>query len=111
VGVHRRHGLLRSCDTDIRTVVVQLGFDLVHFGIVVAATLAIGVVVPPMAMTVFMVSGIAKVPLGTVYKGIYPFLIGMIICVLILMFVPQISVWLPDLLINERRCVDNLGLF
>jgi C4-dicarboxylate transporter DctM subunit len=81
-------------------VVVQLGFDLVHFGIVVAATLAIGVVIPPMAINVFMVSGIAKVPLGLVYKGIYPFLIGMVICVFILMFVPQISVWLPDMLIK-----------
>lgn len=78
----------------------QLGFDLIHFGIVVTATVAIGVIIPPMAMVVFMVSGIAKVPVGTVYKGVYPFLIGMTICVFILMFFPQISLWLPDLLIK-----------
>ncbi len=81
-------------------VVVQLGFDLIHFGMLVAATLAIGVVIPPMAITVFMVAGIAKVPLGLVYKGIYPFLIGMVICVFILMFFPQISTWLPDVFIK-----------
>ncbi len=81
-------------------VVVQLGFDLVHFGMLVAATLAIGVVIPPMAITVFMVAGIARVPLGLVYKGIYPFLVGMIMCVFILMFIPQISTWLPDVLIK-----------
>jgi tripartite ATP-independent transporter DctM subunit len=81
-------------------VVVQLGFDLVHFGILVAATLAIGVVIPPMAVNVFVVSGIAKVPIGLVYKGIYPFLIGMTICVFILMFFPQISLWLPDMLVK-----------
>ena len=81
-------------------VVVQLGFDLVHFGMLVAATLAIGVVIPPMAITVFMVSGIAKVPIGLVYKGIYPFLVGMVICVFILMVFPEISMWLPDALIK-----------
>ncbi len=81
-------------------VVTQLGFDLIHFGILVALTLAIGVVIPPMAVTVFIVSGIAKVPLGTVYKGIYPFLIGMAICVVIVMFVPQIAMWLPDLMVK-----------
>ena len=81
-------------------VVVQLGFDLVHFGMLVAATLAIGVVIPPMAITVFMVSGIAKVPIGLVYKGIYPFLVGMVICVFILMVFPEISMWLPDVLIK-----------
>lgn len=81
-------------------VVVQLGFDLVHFGMLVAATLAIGVVIPPMAITVFMVSGIAKVPIGLVYKGIYPFLVGMTICVFVLMAFPGISTWLPDVLIK-----------
>ena len=81
-------------------VAAQLGFDLVHFGILVSATIAIGLILPPMAMTVFMVSGIAKVPIGVVYKGVYPFLIGMTLCVFIFMFFPQISMWLPDLLIK-----------
>jgi C4-dicarboxylate transporter, DctM subunit len=81
-------------------VVVQLGFDLVHFGILVAATLAIGVVIPPMSINVFMVSGIAKVPLLVVYRGVYPFLIGMVICVFVLIVFPQISSWLPDLFIQ-----------
>ena len=81
-------------------VVIQLGFDLVHFGIVVAAVLAIGVVIPPMAINVFMVSGIAKVPIGVVYRGVYPFLYGMIICVFILIFFPQITLWLPNMLIK-----------
>ncbi len=81
-------------------VVVQLGFDLIHFGIVVAAILAIGVVIPPMAINVFMVSGIAKVPIGLVYRGVYPFLVGMVVCVFILIFFPQITVWLPNLLVK-----------
>ncbi len=80
--------------------ILKLGFDLVWFGIVVSATIAIGVIIPPMAVNVFVVSGIAKVPIGTVYKGVYPYMIGMAICVLILMVFPQISLWLPNLLMK-----------
>jgi len=81
-------------------VVQNLGFDLVWFGIVIASTLMIGVVLPPLAMLVFLVSGIAKVPMSTVYKGIYPFLVGMTICVLLFMFFPQLSLWLPSVLMK-----------
>jgi tripartite ATP-independent transporter DctM subunit len=78
-------------------IAAHLGFNLVHFGILITATIAIGLIIPPMAMVVFLVAGIAKVPISLVYKGIYPFLIGMTICVIILMFFPQISTWLPEL--------------
>lgn len=80
--------------------VLQLGFDLVWFGIVLSATMMIGVIIPPMAVNVFVVSGITKVPIGTVYKGIYPYIVGMTICVFILMFFPQISLWIPGLLMK-----------
>jgi C4-dicarboxylate transporter DctM subunit len=80
--------------------VLQLGFDLVWFGIVLSATMMIGVIIPPMAVNVFVVSGITKVPIGTVYKGVYPYIIGMTICVFILMFFPQISLWIPSLLMK-----------
>jgi C4-dicarboxylate transporter, DctM subunit len=81
-------------------VVQNLGFDLVWFGIVIASTLMIGVVLPPLAMLVFLVSGIAKVPMSTVSKGVYPFLVGMTICVLLFMFIPQLSLWLPSVLMK-----------
>jgi TRAP-type C4-dicarboxylate transport system permease large subunit len=81
-------------------VVQNLGFDLVWFGIVISTTLMIGVIIPPLAMLVFLVAGIAKVPMGLVYKGIYPFLIGMVICVLLFMFIPQLSLWLPNSLMK-----------
>jgi len=56
-----------------------------------------GIILPPMAVNVFVVSGITKVPLGTVYKGIYPFLVGLVVCNLLVLFVPQLSLWLPSL--------------
>jgi TRAP-type C4-dicarboxylate transport system permease large subunit len=79
-------------------IVLKLGYDPVWFGIVLATTLMIGVILPPMAVNVFVVAGIAKVPLGTVYKGIYPFLVGMAFCNLLFLFVPQLSLWLPGFL-------------
>ncbi len=80
--------------------ILKLGFDLVWFGIVLSATMMIGVIIPPMAVNVFVVSGITKVPIGTVYKGIYPYIVGMTICVFILMFFPQISLWIPNMLMK-----------
>lgn len=81
--------------------VLKLGYDPVWFGVIVCVTGMIGIILPPMAINVFIVSGIAKVPIGTVYKGIYPYLVGMSICLLILLFFPQISLWLPNLLMAK----------
>ena len=80
--------------------ILKLGFDPIWFGVIVCVTNMIGIILPPMAVNVFVVSGITKVPIGTVYKGIYPFIVGMSICLLILVFLPQISLWLPNLLMK-----------
>ncbi|HEX2966070.1 MAG TPA: TRAP transporter large permease [Syntrophorhabdaceae bacterium] len=81
-------------------IVRALGYDPVWFGVVVGTTMMIGVIIPPMAISVFIVSGITKVPINTVYKGVYPFLWGLIGCNLLFLFVPQISLWLPRLLMK-----------
>lgn len=80
--------------------ILKLGFDPVWFGVIVCVTNMIGIILPPMAINVFVVSGITKVPIGTIYKGIYPFIVGMSICLLILVLFPQISLWLPNLLMK-----------
>ncbi len=81
-------------------VVLKLGYDPVWFGIIISVVTMIGVILPPMAINAFVVSGVAKVPINTVYKGIYPYIIGMTICLLILLFFPQISLWLPDMIMK-----------
>lgn len=79
-------------------VVIKLGYDPVWFGVIVSVVTMIGVILPPMAINAFVVSGVTKEPIGTIYKGIYPYILGMTICLLILLFFPQISLWLPNLL-------------
>ena len=81
-------------------VVTKLGFDPIWYGVMVMVTLMIGVVIPPVAINVFIVSSIVKVPQGTVYAGVYPYLIGLSVCAVILLFFPQISLWLPNLLMK-----------
>jgi C4-dicarboxylate transporter DctM subunit len=81
-------------------VVNRLGFDLIWYGMMVMVTLMIGVVIPPVAINVFIVSSIAKVPQSTVYKGVYPYLVGMTVCGALLLIFPQISLWLPHLLMK-----------
>jgi C4-dicarboxylate transporter, DctM subunit len=78
----------------------KLGCDPVWFGIVLLTSCMIGIIMPPMATCVFVVSGITKVPLQTVYKGIYPFIWGLVACTLLFLFVPEIVMWLPRLLMG-----------
>jgi TRAP-type C4-dicarboxylate transport system permease large subunit len=55
----------------------------------------IGVVIPPVAVNVFVVKNITKEPFGVIYKGVYPFLIGMILCAALLFLFPEICLYLP----------------
>jgi C4-dicarboxylate transporter, DctM subunit len=78
-------------------VIVKLGFDPTWFVIFICVVLMIGVVIPPMAMNVFVVSNLAKVPTGTVYKGVYPLLIGLTVVGALIMIFPQIPLILPKM--------------
>jgi C4-dicarboxylate transporter, DctM subunit len=81
-------------------IALKLGYDPVWFGIIVCVVTMIGIIIPPMAISAFVVSGVTGEPIGTVYKGIYPFLVGMSVCLLIFLLFPEISLWLPNLLMK-----------
>jgi C4-dicarboxylate transporter DctM subunit len=79
-------------------VVMALGFDPIWFGVIIVLVVEMGVVTPPVGINVFVVKGVAKdVKLETIFKGVTPFLIAMIIAAVILMFVPQIATILPNM--------------
>ena len=77
--------------------VIKLGFDPIWFGIVIAIVVAIGVVIPPVAVCVFVVKNITGVPIGQIYKGVMPFLISLCVVWALLFFVPGLALWLPSL--------------
>lgn len=80
--------------------VLKLGYDPVWFGVIVSVTCMIGIIIPPMAVNVFVVAGVTKVPISTIYKGCYPYIAGMSVCLLLFLFFPQLSLWLPNLMIK-----------
>lgn len=80
--------------------VLKLGYDPVWFGIIISVVTMIGIIIPPVAINAFVVSGVTRVPVRIIYRGIYPYIVGMTICLLIFLFFPQISLWLPNLFIK-----------
>ncbi len=77
-------------------VIIKLGYDPIWFGVILHIFVMIGVVIPPVAINVFVVKNITKVPFGVIYSGVYPFLIGLILCAALLFLFPQICLYLPD---------------
>jgi tripartite ATP-independent transporter DctM subunit len=79
-------------------VVQKLGFDPIWFGVMIVLLCEMGVITPPVGVNVFVIKGIApEVPLGEIFKGIFPFLYALILMMLLTMFVPQIATFLPSL--------------
>ena len=76
--------------------VLKLGFDPIWFGMVVAITVMIGIVIPPVAICVFVVQNITKVPIGVIYKGVAPFLLSLVVVGILLFLFPGIALWLPS---------------
>ena len=83
-------------------VIIKLGFDPLWFGMIIAITVMIGVVIPPVAINVFVVKNITKVPFGVIYKGVYPFLISLVVGGALLFLFPGLATFLPNLLMPVR---------
>ncbi|HHO48798.1 MAG TPA: TRAP transporter large permease [Desulfobacteraceae bacterium] len=80
-------------------VVIGLGFDPVWFGVLIVLVTQMGVITPPVGANVYVVSGVARdVPLEVIFRGCIPFLIALVTMTLLLVYVPQIALWLPDML-------------
>ncbi|CAM3560393.1 TRAP transporter large permease [Aeromicrobium ponti] len=72
------------------------GMDLVHFGVIMVVNLAIGMITPPVGINLFVASNIANIRLEHIVRAIMPFIIVLIIDVIILSFMPSISLFLLD---------------
>jgi tripartite ATP-independent transporter DctM subunit len=80
-------------------VVKALGFDPIWFGVVIVLITEMGVITPPVGINVYVVYGIAKdVPLESIFKGVFPMLLALLFCNLILLIFPQIALFLPSLM-------------
>ncbi|MDD5205167.1 MAG: TRAP transporter large permease, partial [Desulfobacterales bacterium] len=79
-------------------VAAKLGYDLIWFGIFVQLTIMIGVIIPPVAINVFVVKNITKESFSTIYRGVTPFLLGLVFVIFLLFLVPQLALFIPSFL-------------
>jgi TRAP-type C4-dicarboxylate transport system permease large subunit len=76
--------------------VMGLGFDPIWFGVMMTLLLEMGLITPPVGLNVFVISGIARdVPMYTIFRGIWPFFVAMVLCMFLLIVFPQIALFLP----------------
>lgn len=75
--------------------VVHLGIDPVHFGVTSVVNMMIGLVTPPMGELVFLIAGVSGIPVAAIAKELWIFLIVLIALLFVLVFVPELTLWLP----------------
>jgi TRAP-type C4-dicarboxylate transport system permease large subunit len=82
-------------------IVKALGFDLIWFGVLMVIVLELGLISPPVGINVFVVKGLVPdVPLSTVFRGIWPFALAMVVCIVLLTIFPDIALYLPNSMIK-----------
>lgn len=77
-------------------VATQIGYDPVHFGIIMVVNLAIGFITPPLGVNLFVASGISGLSIESLSRAIIPFFLAMLITLTLIIFIPQISLMLVN---------------
>lgn len=84
-------------------IVDHFGIDRVQFGLIVQLALLIGIATPPMGVGLFIVAEIARVPFERVTIATLPFLIPLVVALLLITYVPEISLWLPNMILGPEQ--------
>ena len=90
--------MLLICTPIFMPVIAKLGIDPVHFGMIMILNLGIGLITPPVGPTLFVGCAVGKVTMEQVSKELWPFYGAMCIALLLVTYVPAISLWLPGLM-------------
>lgn len=85
----------------VSPLIIDLGYDLIWFGIIMVVVVETGLITPPFGVNVFVLKGIAgDVPMQTIFKGVLPFVAADIVKLILLVFFPALILWLPSTMIN-----------
>ena len=85
------------CSSLLLPVAQAMGVDPVHFGVILCFNLLIGMMTPPMGVGLYVISSVGKVSVEDLIGAIWPFLIPLVGALLVITFVPELSLWLPNL--------------
>ncbi|MBP1933332.1 TRAP transporter large permease [Ammoniphilus resinae] len=80
---------------------ISYGIDPVHFGIIMILNLMIGLITPPVGLVLYVLSSVSSVPFERISKAIAPFVIALVIVLLIVSFVPQLVLFIPNLILGS----------
>ena len=83
-------------------IIVHFSIDPVQFGVVMTLASMIGLLTPPVGMCLYAVSSITGVSIGDLTKEMWPYLLGIFLVLLAVAFIPQISLWLPNLVMGNQ---------
>jgi len=83
-------------------IAIQLGIDPIHLGIIMVVNMEIGMITPPVGLNLFVTSGITGMSMIEVIKATYPWLLLLLSFLMIVTYVPQISLFLPTLLMGPE---------
>jgi TRAP-type C4-dicarboxylate transport system permease large subunit len=82
-------------------IVDALGIDPIWFGILVVVVVELGQITPPVGVNVFIMKGVTDIPLYSIFRGVIPFMIADVVVLAILILFPQISLFLPELMMGK----------
>ncbi|MGB3339464.1 MAG: TRAP transporter large permease [Devosia sp.] len=82
----------------MQPIAAQVGIDPVHFGIITLVNFSVGMLTPPVGLNLFVAMAVAKMSVGEVFRACLPFIGVMLIALLIVTYVPALSLWVPSLL-------------
>ncbi len=77
-------------------VIEAIGMDPIWFGVIMVRCMEVGLITPPFGLNIFILSGVIKVPVGTVYRGVLPFVLADFFHIALLVAIPELSLWLPS---------------
>jgi len=78
----------------------QYGIDPVHFGVMITLNMTLGLLTPPVGLSMFIVCSIARITIWEFTKEVWPFLLALCLALLVVTYVPQTVLYLPNLLSN-----------
>lgn len=82
-------------------VAVALGIDPIHFGMIVTLNIGMGMITPPFGLDIFVASSTLNKPVMSIIKGVWPFVVANIVVLMIITYVPSISLFIPNLIFGQ----------
>jgi C4-dicarboxylate transporter DctM subunit len=80
--------------------IISLGFDGIWFAVLVTLNMEMALIIPPVGMNLYVVKGISGAPIVDILKGVFPFFIILLIGMVLVFFFPQLSTWLPSVMVK-----------